>query len=1314
MRIKNKVRKITAVILVVTMIFIMPRYAICANQNTENALFVESFDNGSILWKLSDMAVNDGKLISTSANSVCSAELKGTSKSLWSDYEINLCFSFSEFKGGWTQLHIGGEKFILRPSGIWDYSDGKERIIKSFGLSCNENYILNVISKSGNVSLCLKNDHEKICESSFISSGSGQKGGIRILTYMIGLKIDSIAVTDNKQGLKINKKILALGVSQEVQLKANIPVKQWTSSDEGVITTDADGNITAVGKGEATITAVDENGNTDICNFVVFVKPESAYFNYDLSSLTIGENFGVSLKLIPEDASMDYIVWESTDNEILNIVGNLNNRKTIEAKKSGAACININSIDGKGLLSCPIMVFDKKENNNKQTAYAQLSINGKKISDKLFGVHCPSPQILTGAQKALVTEFGFDFLRTFSADPLNKEVYTAANENNIPVVVGLNVMNKTVDELTADVAAMHDNLKNNSTIYVELGNEVYNNRGNPDFADEYIVKCTEISNALRQYAENNSFKIKIAACILTYEFAATFPETHLYGIWNKKISQNSDFYDAVVIHNYTTFDNCDGMTQNDAMKFMYGHNEYSRKIFANYEELFPEKEFWYTEYGNYISDLFYASDKSERARLQFGNGIGVALSNMEKLMDMAEHGIDMSSYHCLVDLQGFGIVDSDMFKYPNYYTFKKCAELFDECDYIYSAEKVYSNSEFLRRSAIINEYSDIGVYGFGDADNVKYVVISNRSTDSISFSLKGYDLKPIWSYGGEDVLEKFLTMKDSMYVRPENVPEPKSFDSDASESILLDGYSMTVCKLSETDNKNNFYVSLNKDVFNPMCEKIKVSGVNGAADCVKLYSENDGMVTVFTPDGISEIKPADGFKYNADYKLIAGDCVYRFRTIDKPLFENIKRLQFDSFDTETSNWRFSFGKWSVSDGMLNKNSIYTEQVLSSTKYKNYTLKFDIYPKDIQDGYAEVRIREGFIRLMFGNRQLRSYYNNKNDKIIGILPQYDTGLSVKVVVYGNYIFVWAKNITDNDDYDYVGKIVNVNECEHNISFGGGKRYSLDNIEILTIAGTENVLLDDDFSENFGNWNISYNAWKVENGRLVKYNNNSIQTTSNNVYNNYTITFDLIPDESSADYAEVALKNGFIRFNFKNKQIRTYYNGINDKIVGYFKDFDTKLSVKLKVTGEKIHLWYSTDEENEWIYTTEIDSQFGGESTVSFRGGGQYAVDNVYIKDSFQKEITDIIFLEQNKSGTFSIARPLNNCTVKIIGNDRVGTIVAAVYNKNKMVKLYESDIDTIDNISMRSNDNIRLFLWDSLNGMIPLSGVYSSPDCSFFE
>ena len=103
-------------------------------------------------------------------------------------------------------------------------------------------------------------------------------------------------------GIKLDKTELSLNVGNMDILKATVNPSNavskkvnWSSSDESIITVD-DGIVTAVGKGEAIITATsDDGGKTAECKAIVGEKQSMS-----ISDLTVGDSVKFSVNLLPD------------------------------------------------------------------------------------------------------------------------------------------------------------------------------------------------------------------------------------------------------------------------------------------------------------------------------------------------------------------------------------------------------------------------------------------------------------------------------------------------------------------------------------------------------------------------------------------------------------------------------------------------------------------------------------------------------------------------------------------------------------------------------------------------------------------------------------------------------------------------------------------------------------------------------------------------------------------------------------------------------------------------------------------------------
>ena len=96
---------------------------------------------------------------------------------------------------------------------------------------------------------------------------------------------------------------------------------EWTSSDEEVVTVDATGLITAVGAGEADVTASAKDVNISSTTHVkVVITPTGVEAPEALELVTNGENSkNLDAKMTPEDATEAKLAYESSDDSVATV-----------------------------------------------------------------------------------------------------------------------------------------------------------------------------------------------------------------------------------------------------------------------------------------------------------------------------------------------------------------------------------------------------------------------------------------------------------------------------------------------------------------------------------------------------------------------------------------------------------------------------------------------------------------------------------------------------------------------------------------------------------------------------------------------------------------------------------------------------------------------------------------------------------------------------------------------------------------------------------------------------------------------------------
>ena len=97
---------------------------------------------------------------------------------------------------------------------------------------------------------------------------------------------------------------------------------EWSSSDETIVTVDAEGSVTAVEAGEAYVTATvkDKDGLTATTLVRVAVTPTGVEAPETLELVTNGENAkNLEAKIVPEDATGVKLAYESSDEAVATV-----------------------------------------------------------------------------------------------------------------------------------------------------------------------------------------------------------------------------------------------------------------------------------------------------------------------------------------------------------------------------------------------------------------------------------------------------------------------------------------------------------------------------------------------------------------------------------------------------------------------------------------------------------------------------------------------------------------------------------------------------------------------------------------------------------------------------------------------------------------------------------------------------------------------------------------------------------------------------------------------------------------------------------
>lgn len=142
------------------------------------------------------------------------------------------------------------------------------------------------------------------------------------------IKEDDPVIMPN--GVTITPAYVALNRGESRQLTANVTPStasdkslSWTSSDEAVATVDAEGKVTATGKGSATITATTVNGLTAGSTVSVTVSLEGLEVEPGEYAAIEGAEFDLKALPVPADADLPRtITWSSSDSSVVAVDNN--------------------------------------------------------------------------------------------------------------------------------------------------------------------------------------------------------------------------------------------------------------------------------------------------------------------------------------------------------------------------------------------------------------------------------------------------------------------------------------------------------------------------------------------------------------------------------------------------------------------------------------------------------------------------------------------------------------------------------------------------------------------------------------------------------------------------------------------------------------------------------------------------------------------------------------------------------------------------------------------------------------------------------
>jgi len=218
-----------------------------------------------------------------------------------------------------------------------------------------------------------------------------------------------VTVIASVKGLSLNKDILYMSVGQTATVEAVVvpanalnPSVKWTSSDPSVAKVVA-GTVTAMGNGEAEITAETEDGGyKETCMVYVMTMPEAMAVVPAVQTVNVGDVIQLTVEFEGADEStLTDVTWSSSDDDVA----------TVDADG------NVTAIGGGEVVITAVAVA------NGLTAEAVITVNVP-----LEGISLPeSVSMYNGGRRQLECVF-------IPSDAANKNVIWSSDNQDVAVV----------------------------------------------------------------------------------------------------------------------------------------------------------------------------------------------------------------------------------------------------------------------------------------------------------------------------------------------------------------------------------------------------------------------------------------------------------------------------------------------------------------------------------------------------------------------------------------------------------------------------------------------------------------------------------------------------------------------------------------------------------------------------------------------------------------------------------------------------------------------------------------------------------------
>ena len=219
----------------------------------------------------------------------------------------------------------------------------------------------------------------KICYAKVTAVGPGEATITAKAKDDSGLSASrTVTVTQPVTGITLDQENLTLPLINTYTLSATVQPEnasdkslEWTSSNENVAKVDENGKVTAIGVGEATITATAKDGSGVEASCKVTVPPQLVtriILDKTDITLTPGEMDSLIAKVSPVLATNGEVTWSSSDENVATVehvktestLIDLKHEGKVTAVGPGEATITVTAKDDSGTTAtCKVTVYEK-------------------------------------------------------------------------------------------------------------------------------------------------------------------------------------------------------------------------------------------------------------------------------------------------------------------------------------------------------------------------------------------------------------------------------------------------------------------------------------------------------------------------------------------------------------------------------------------------------------------------------------------------------------------------------------------------------------------------------------------------------------------------------------------------------------------------------------------------------------------------------------------------------------------------------------------------------------------------------------------